>query len=417
MSETSRCLVVTGLRLDRLGHTRHGIYQRFRMLLDAAAQAGFALDVVCARPADCTDDVATSGHIERELASHWHREARVLALLRAQPDRRTPYLLQQLLGCLSPAMSIGHRAAVAGGQLAVVKEALKRRPALVLAHRLPSMSLLSGQADLPPTFFDMDDVEHVVAHRRAAQLPAGREKWITLAGIRAIKTMERQAVRRAHRTLVCADDDARLLRSLVGVPPEAVMTVPNGVAAGPSRDPRKADAAPIFLMVGIYSYEPNAEGAAFFVREVWPLVLATRPDAQLWLVGAAGDTIPMPSPMPVGVKVMGFVDDLDAVYAQARVVVCPILTGGGTRVKLIEAAMRGMPIVSTTIGAEGLALKPESEILLRDEPSALAEACLALVSDPSRAQGLGERALQSAQALYDSQRIAARLAEAMRAAV
>lgn len=416
MSKAARCLVVTGLRLDRLGQTRHGIYQRFRMLLDAAAQAGFALDVVCARPPECADDVATSAHIEQELASHWHIEARVQALLRTQPDRRTPYLLQQLLGCLSPVLSIGYRAAVAGGQVVAVTDALKQRPALVLAHRLPSMSLLSGQADLPPTFFDMDDVEHVVARRRAAQLPAGREKWITQAGIWAIKKMESRAVRRAHRTLVCADDDARLLSRLVGVPPERVMTVPNGVAAGPSRD-QNTDVAPVFLMVGIYSYEPNAEGAAFFVREVWPRVQATRPDAQLWLVGSAGDTIPMPSPMPPGVKVMGFVDDLDAVYAEAAVVVCPILTGGGTRVKLIEAAMRGMPIVSTTIGAEGLALAPESEILLRDDPAALAEACLALVSDPSQARALGERAFRSAQALYDRQRIASRLAEAMRSAV
>lgn len=416
MSKAARCLVVTGLRLDRLGQTRHGIYQRFRMLVDAAAQAGFAVDVVCAHPADGQDDAATRGRIEQELADHWRLDAQVLDLLRLEADRRTPYLLQQVLGCLSPSHSIGHRAAVAGGQLVAVSNALNRKPALVLAHRLPSMGLLTGRAGLPPTFFDMDDIEHVVASRRAAALPPGREKWITLAGIPALKSLERQAVRCAHRTLVCADGDARLLSRLAGVRPDRVMTVPNGVAAGPVRHAR-ADRGAVFLMVGIYSYEPNAEGAAFFVREVWPHVLAKRPDAQLWLVGSAGERIPMPSPMPAGVKVLGFVDDLDAMYEKSAVVVCPILTGGGTRVKLIEAAMRGMPIVSTTIGAEGLSLQSEQEILLRDQPGELADACLGLVADPARAQALGDRALKAAQALYDRERISARLAAAMRDAL
>lgn len=413
MSEGARCLVITGLRLDRLGETRHGIYQRFRMLADAAAQAGFALDVVCAQPAECPDETAARAKIERELADHWQLDAQVLALLRTVPDRRTPYILQQVLGCLSPSFSIGHRAAVAGGQLVAVDDALKRKPALVLAHRLPSMELLAGRAGLPPTFFDMDDVEHVVAARRAAALPPGREKWITRAGIPALKRLERRAVRSAHRTLVCADGDARLLSHLAGVRADRIMTVPNGVAAGPVRRAR-ADRGPVFLMVGIYSYEPNAEGAAFFVREVWPHVLAKRPDAQLWLVGSSGDRIPMPSSVPAGVQVLGFVDDLDAVYEQSAVVVCPILTGGGTRVKLVEAAMRGMPIVSTTIGAEGLSLQSEQEILLRDQPGELAEACLGLIADPARAQALGDRALKAAQALYDRERISARLAAAMR---
>lgn len=410
MSEAARCLVITGLRLDRLGSDRHGVYQRFRMLLDAVAQAGFELDIVCAGGG--ADDVVARRHIEQELAVHWHRKVRVQALLRTRPDRRTPYLFQQVMACLSPSLGIGHRSAVAGGQLGAVRDALRQQPALILAHRLSCMGLLSEQTALPPVLFDLDDVEHVVASRRAARLPPGREKWFAWASVPVLKRQTGLAVRRAHRTFVCADADVHLVRELSRVSPERVMKVSNGVNSMPSCD-RQIVSAPVFLMVGIYSYEPNAEGAAFFVREVWPLVLAKRPDAQLWLVGARGDLIDMPSPKPAGVKVWGFVDELSAVYARAMVVVCPILVGGGTRLKLIEAAMRGMPIVSTTVGAEGLSFKPESEILLRDGPRELADACLMLVGNPAQARNLGERAFQAARTLYARERIVADLAQVM----
>lgn len=415
MSEPGRCLVVTGLRLDRLSVDRHGVYQRFRMLLDASVKAGFELDIISAAPPGHASEAELRQQIASDVSRHWGLEVRTLPMLRYTPDRRTPYILQEVMACLHPRFSTGFRAAVAGGQLPSIREALRQRPSLILAHRLSIMTVLSCARDLPPSVFDMDDIEHVVSRRWAKQLPPGREKWLTMARVPAIKVCERQAVRRAHRTLVCSEADALLLRRLAGVSADRVLAVPNGVDVAKGNRPRNSSSRrPVVLMVGVFTYKPNAEGAAFFVREVWPRVLSVRPDAQLCFVGAGGEHIPMPSPRPSGVIIRGFVDELEEVYGEASVVVCPILTGGGTRIKLLEAALHGLPIVSTTLGAEGLALKSDAEILVRDDPQGMADACLDLLANPAHSNRLGLRARQAAITLYDRENITQKLAGVMR---
>jgi glycosyltransferase involved in cell wall biosynthesis len=313
------------------------------------------------------------------------------------------------------------RAAVAGGQLEVLQRALDEKPVLVLAHRLRSMALLSACRGLPTTVFDMDDIEHVVHQRRMGLGQGTRERWLARAELPALARLERQAVRRAWKTLVCARDDAQLLADFCGVPAERVTVVPNGLplpkqamheldTTGSHASASGPGPAPILLMVGIYSYEPNGEGARHFIEHTWPLIRQARPDAQAWFAGASPESIGDASRMPEGVRLLGFVDDIEAVYAQADVVICPILTGGGTRVKLIEAALRGKPIVSTTLGAEGLGFTDGQEALLCDSPADMAQACVALLAAPRKAEALGKAARAFAQLHYDRDRIAEALA-------
>src|SRR4030095_7177078 len=84
---------------------------------------------------------------------------------------------------------------------------------------------------------------------------------------------------------------------------------------------------------------------------------------------------------------------------------CPIRTGGGTRIKVIEAAAYGKPIVSTHVGAEGLEFEDGREILLRDEPQAFADACIELFRDGSLSSSLGQTARAKAIKLYDRQHV------------
>jgi glycosyltransferase involved in cell wall biosynthesis len=95
------------------------------------------------------------------------------------------------------------------------------------------------------------------------------------------------------------------------------------------------------------------------------------------------------------------VERLEDVYAKARVVCCPILSGAGTRVKIIEAAAHGRPVVSTKIGAEGLEFAEGSEIILKETPSQLATACLELLLDAAKCHRIGMAAHRAAQRLYD----------------
>lgn len=419
---SGRCLIVTALPLDDLQASRHGIYQRLRMLMTAMAGTGLMLDVVCSQGNRVEGhDSAALARVSDGIREHWGLQARVLGLTRSVKDVRTPYIVQQLLGCVSQRWSPGMRAAVAGGQLEVLQRALDEKPVLVLAHRLRSMALLSACKGLPTTVFDMDDIEHVVHQRRMGLGQSTRERWLSRAELPALARLERQAAQKAWKTLVCARDDAQLLADFCGVPTDRVAVVPNGLPLPPQGSQGTASSqapnlsglaatAPILLMVGIYSYEPNGEGARHFIEHTWPLVRQARPDAEAWFVGASPEAIGEASRMPEGVKLLGFVDDIEAVYAQAGVVICPILTGGGTRVKLIEAALRGKPIVSTTLGAEGLGFTDGQQALLRDSPSAMAEGCLELLATSQRAAQLGEAARAYAQQHYDRDRIAEALA-------
>jgi glycosyltransferase involved in cell wall biosynthesis len=127
------------------------------------------------------------------------------------------------------------------------------------------------------------------------------------------------------------------------------------------------------------------------------------------MVGEGPEQIPSFRRRPPGVKFLGFVDRLDSIYASTRVVCSPIRSGGGTRVKLVEAASYGRPIISSSIGAEGLPLMNEVSILIRDSPEDFAESCLQLLQDDGLARRLGTAARDVAKAHFDRRAIVAKI--------
>jgi glycosyltransferase involved in cell wall biosynthesis len=112
---------------------------------------------------------------------------------------------------------------------------------------------------------------------------------------------------------------------------------------------------------------------------------------------------------PPGVEFLGFVSDLGALYRRTRVVCCPIQSGSGTRFKILEAASYGVPVVSTPIGAEGIDLVPDAEIVLRSSATDLAEACLDLLRDDLRARTVGASARERVRARYSRDAVVRRM--------
>ena len=125
------------------------------------------------------------------------------------------------------------------------------------------------------------------------------------------------------------------------------------------------------------------------------------PEARLIIAGASPEYIRGYHSRLPSVEFPGFVDDLDSLYRRSRVVCAPILSGGGTRVKIIEAAAHGKPIASTRLGAEGLDLRDGHELLLRDDPESFAQACLHLLKDSTLCERLGRTAFEAANRHYD----------------
>jgi glycosyltransferase involved in cell wall biosynthesis len=204
----------------------------------------------------------------------------------------------------------------------------------------------------------------------------------------------------AHRTFVCSELDRLYLTNRLRLP--RVVTVPNAVTIP---EPQPLTPEPTLLFIGSYSYKPNVDAAEFLVEQVWPRISRAMPKARLIIAGANPNRIHGYSSGIPGVEFTGFVEDLDGLYGRSRVVCVPILSGGGTRVKIIEAAAYGKPIVSTTLGAEGLEMRDGYELLLRDDPDSFAEACLKLLNDPIICNRLGSAARAMVVQHYDQAKI------------
>ena len=265
---------------------------------------------------------------------------------------------------------------------------------------------------LPPIFFDLDDIEHVAMLRHLSQPPHWWRKNFSYLQLPALLLGERSAIKLSHTTFVCSDLDQHKLTRLFHT--RNVMTVPNAVtlpaATSPSLEPR-------IVMLGNYEYPPNRLGVEFFLDQVWPTILANCPSAEVIFAGHRVEAIQHYAHPPPQVTFPGFVEDLDGLYQGARVVICPILTGGGTRVKIMEAAAYGRPIVSTSIGAEGIDLIDAKEIILRDSAEDFANACIELLKDYEKARILGLAVRAAAESRYDRSSIVAKLAQLLRQAV
>jgi glycosyltransferase involved in cell wall biosynthesis len=145
------------------------------------------------------------------------------------------------------------------------------------------------------------------------------------------------------------------------------------------------------------NYGPTIEAVRYFVEDILPLIRERLPEVQFHIVGAkpTEQVTRLASP---GVMVHGQVPDMRPYYRKASVVVVPLLRGGGTRLKILEAAASGKPVVSTSLGAEGLDLTPGQDLLVADSASEFADSVIRLVENRERRQQLGRSARQASRA-------------------
>lgn len=193
---------------------------------------------------------------------------------------------------------------------------------------------------------------------------------------------ERRVSREAGHIVAVSQTDAEQMRSLFDV--KRVTEIPTGVNLeyfDPPEQPRAASADLVF--VGSMDWLPNVEGVIWFVKEVLPLIRKGRPETTLAVVGR------MPGPRIVQlaaedsrIQITGTVPDIRPYLWGGAVSIVPLRIGGGTRLKIYEAMAARIPVVSTTIGAEGLTAHPPDDIRIADSPEAFAAACLELLRDP-----------------------------------
>jgi len=154
----------------------------------------------------------------------------------------------------------------------------------------------------------------------------------------------------------------------------------------PDRPVAAAEIRKQVIFSGNMEYEPNRDGVAWFRRHVWPRLRIEAPDLRWVLLGKNPHCVRAVTGGDPNISLTGAVDDALPEIARSAVSVVPLRSGSGTRVKILEAWAAGAPVVSTTIGAEGL---PHAGMIVADEPAAFAGAVLSLLNSPSRRQALG----------------------------
>jgi glycosyltransferase involved in cell wall biosynthesis len=235
-------------------------------------------------------------------------------------------------------------------------------------------------------------VEHDVVHELLQRLSTTERSWFrrTYNAAEARK-FKREETGRCNAAAACVVTSAREIPVVraAGVR-SPILTAANGVDVdyfAPSDEPLDPDA---LVMTGLMRTRPNIDAAAFFVGEILPRIRAKRPGARISIVGGdpPDEVLRLAS---AHVEVTGGVPDVRPYVRKASVVVVPLRMGGGTRLKVLEGLAMKKPMVSTSLGCEGIDVKHEEHLLIADAPEDFAASVLRLMDSPFTGQALAAR--------------------------
>jgi len=215
-----------------------------------------------------------------------------------------------------------------------------------------------------PLVYDWHNIESEVMRRYSRSAPTPAHKLYASATARRLAALEEGILRTAAGHIVCSE---REREALLGLAPAArIATIENGADLRSFRETQPAAGRLRILFVGWMAYHANVKAAVDFTRTVWPGIRERFPEWRLTLAGMD----PAPAVLALrnepNVEVTGTVADLRPYYGEAVAAIVPLRTGGGTRLKILGAMAAGVPVVSTPLGAEGLSVSPDEDILIAE---------------------------------------------------
>lgn len=207
----------------------------------------------------------------------------------------------------------------------------------------------------------------------------------------------------ADHVFACSQDDLDAFRTLNGEGFQGTV-IPNGVDTRAITFDVRRDkhASRTLVYCASLTTRANIDGLLWFHQEIWPMIMQRCPDMRLTVIGSGDDNPQVASvKQDSTVKLAGRVDDLQPFYADAGVAICPLRLGSGTRLKILEAMSFGNPVVSTSIGCEGISVKDGETIVVRDRPEEFANAIIELCSDQSLFDSVRFKARRLVEERYD----------------
>ncbi len=248
---------------------------------------------------------------------------------------------------------------------------------------------------------DLDDIESRT-HRRIEAIArangdAAMAAWAQ-AESRRFELLEVAALRKFDLVYVCSETDRATLANRCH---SELRVLPNVVRLPvPAPAPlRQSAGEPFrFLFIGTMGYYPNFDGYQWFCNEVLPILRRIAPAPFIVEVAGSGSAGRLQA--YESVHLAGEVADVRPLFERAQATIVPLRAGGGTRIKILEAFAYGRPVISTTIGAEGIEATPDRHILLADSPDDFAARCADLISQPELGNRLASNALLLVREAY-----------------
>jgi glycosyltransferase involved in cell wall biosynthesis len=243
----------------------------------------------------------------------------------------------------------------------------------------------------------LDEIEAKTLRHIAALRRENSEEFLASqdeAAARKAELVEFIACRRFERVYVCSEADRRELRTRC---PAEICVLPNVARQPACSGPRAADGTWRIFFAGTLGYYPNEDAVVYFCTRILPLIRQSVACAvEVTVAGSGASAHLRHVARNALVRLAGALPDLAPAYQAADMVIVPIRAGGGTRIKVLEAFAHGRPVVTSTIGVEGIDARPEEHVLVADTPEAFADCCLRVMTDHS----LRERLVANAQALF-----------------
>ena len=274
----------------------------------------------------------------------------------------------------------------------------------------PYLPVAKAESPSSQLILDEHNVEFLLQERIAA-VSHGFGRWYSRGQAKKLRRYEADAFAKSDGWIAVSDVDAAFLKPLaaarphtvvpIGVTPEA--DIPQGLPLAP---------APRIFFAGKLDYRPNQDGLRWFCTRVWPLIRAEVPSTEFIIAGSGVKKQQSWLHQP-GIQALGYLDEREFAQAlgSAWISVVPIRAGSGMRVKILEAFLWAKPVVTTSLGLEGIAATPNEHVRIGDTPEEFAAHAVELLRDRLLAQEQGRAAKRLAEELYDWRRFTPRLLE------
>lgn len=250
------------------------------------------------------------------------------------------------------------------------------------------------------TIFALHNMPYLQWRRMMLDERNVRQKLIIFRDWLFMKHATLKYIRRYDMTTVVSELDRSIL--LKDAPAAPIVAIPTGIDTGALKPFGKPPSFRNLMLVGSMSYRPNVGAALFLCQEIFPLIKRQVPDACLFVVGASpprevrrlGEQIQ-------GVTVTGYVDSVLPYYEQCCLTLVPLHAGSGVRVKILESMLLGRPVVSTSLGCEGLQVTHDENILVADTAADFAAKTVRLMTQPELWQQVASNGRRLVETVHD----------------